>query len=107
MSKKDTQTEAKNAKFVTLQEPIKRGTSEISEITVMKPTVPALKGLKMFDLLQLDTDAYITLLPRITLPSINKNELLALDPADFTELTTATIGFFVKPEAEVTATLEA
>ena len=45
-----------NTKIITLTNPITRGENQITEITVNKPTVPALKGLKMFDVLQMDVD---------------------------------------------------
>ena len=38
-----------NSKVITLTNPLVRGENKITEITVNKPTVPALKGLKMFD----------------------------------------------------------
>ena len=45
-----------NSKVITLTNPLVRGENKITEITVNKPTVPALKGLKMFDVLQMDVD---------------------------------------------------
>ena len=51
-----------NSKVITLTNPLVRGENKITEITVNKPTVPALKGLKMFDVLQMDVDALQVLL---------------------------------------------
>lgn len=86
-------------KQVTLSVPVVRGETEITEISLTKPNVAALKGLKMFDVMQLDVDAYCQLLPRITTPSLTKADILNLDTADFTALCTETVGFFVKNEA--------
>ncbi|EGP02917.1 hypothetical protein AAUPMG_12161, partial [Pasteurella multocida subsp. multocida str. Anand1_goat] len=40
--------------MIALSVAIQRGDQEIKEVQVLKPTVPALKGLKMFDVLQVD-----------------------------------------------------
>ena len=81
-----------NSKVITLTNPLVRGANKITEITVNKPTVPALKGLKMFDVLQMDVDALQVLLTRVTNPV-----------ADFTELAAVAVGFLGKnSEAEAT-----
>lgn len=91
--KKDTN------KTITLSTPIKRGDKEFAEITVIKPTVSALKGLKMFDVLQMDVDALQVLLPRVTQPMLHKNDFLNMDIADFTELAAHAVGFLGKNSA--------
>lgn len=78
-----------NSKTVTLSTPILRGETEITEITVRKPNVPALKGLKLMDLMQSDVNAVATLLPHITLPMLTKADIDRLDVVDFTKLTGA------------------
>lgn len=78
-----------NTKTVTLSAPILRGETEITEITVRKPNVPALKGLKLMDLMQSDVNAVATLLPRITQPMLTKADIDRLDVVDFTKLTGA------------------
>lgn len=84
------------SKIIKLDNPIKRGDKEITEITVIKPNVPALKGLKMFDVLQMDVDAMQVLLPRVTQPSLHKNDFLNMEVADFTELSATAVGFLGK-----------
>lgn len=78
-----------NTKTVTLTTPIVRGETEITAITVRKPNVPALKGLKLMDLMQSDVNAVATLLPRITQPMLTKADIDRLDVVDFTKLTGA------------------
>lgn len=78
-----------NTKTVTLTTPIVRGETEITAITVRKPNVPALKGLKLLDLMQSDVNAVATLLPRITQPMLTKADIDRLDVVDFTQLTVA------------------
>lgn len=87
-----------NTKQVTLTQALVRGEKEITEISVLKPNIAALKGLKMFDVMQMDVDAYCQLLPRVTSPALTKVEVLNLDPIDFTALCSEIVGFFVKTE---------
>ena len=94
-----------NTKIITLTPPITRGENQITEITVNKPTVPALKGLKMFDVLQMDVDALQVLLPRVTSPVLHKADFATMEVADFTELAAAAVGFLGKnSEVETEAT---
>ncbi|MFZ7109587.1 phage tail assembly protein [Avibacterium avium] len=87
-----------NTKQVTLIQALVRGEKEITEISVLKPNIAALKGLKMFDVMQMDVDAYCQLLPRVTSPALTKADVLNLDPIDFTALCSEIVGFFVKTE---------
>ena len=92
-------------KIVTLSTPIKRGEKEFADITVIKPTVAALKGLKMFDVLQMDVDALQVLLARVTTPVLHKSDFVTMEVADFTELAAAAVGFLGKnSEVETEAT---
>ncbi|MBF0752141.1 MULTISPECIES: phage tail assembly protein [unclassified Pasteurella] len=84
------------SKIITLSTPIMRGDKSITDITVIKPTVPALKGLKMFDVLQMDVDALQVLLPRVTQPVLHKADFSTMEVADFTELAAAAVGFLGK-----------
>ena len=85
-----------NTKIITLTNPITRGENQITEITVNKPTVPALKGLKMFDVLQMDVDALQVLLARVTTPVLHKSDFVTMEVADFTELAAGAFGFLGK-----------
>lgn len=92
-----------NSKVITLTNPLVRGENKITEITVNKPTVPALKGLKMFDVLQMDVDALQVLLTRVTNPVLHKSDFSTMEVADFTELVAVAVGFLGKnSEAEAT-----
>ena len=95
-----------NTKIITLTTPITRGENQITEITVNKPTVPALKGLKMFDVLQMDVDALQVLLPRVTSPVLHKADFATMEVADFTELAAAAVGFLGKNSEVATEATE-
>lgn len=76
-------------KTVTLKYPLVRGDNEITDITLRKPNVIALKGLKLLDLMQSDVNSVSQLLPKITMPMLTKADIEKLDIADFTKLTAA------------------
>lgn len=78
---------------VTLDTPIKRGDTEIAEITIRKPTAGELRGLSLVDLTQLDVNAMLKLLPRISTPLITDAEAAKLDPADLLALATEVASF--------------
>jgi len=84
----DTPAEAKptGPQPIPLDTPIKRGDKEITAITLRKPNSGELRGVALSDLLRIDTSAVITVLPRITTPTLTKHEAAALDPADLLAL---------------------
>lgn len=78
---------------VVFETPLKRGDSEIKQVELIKPTAGSLRGVRLADLCQSDVDALLTVLPRITLPSLTKAECNALDPIDLISLGGKVIGF--------------
>ena len=52
-------------------------------------------GTNLLDVMQMNVDAMLKLIPRISTPTRHEPELARLDPADFTALATKVIGFFV------------
>lgn len=82
-----------NENTVIFETPLKRGDSEIKQVELIKPTAGSLRGVRLADLCQSDVDALLTVLPRITLPSLTKAECNALDPIDLISLGGKVIGF--------------
>ncbi len=83
---------------VKLLTPITRGDAKFGEVTLRKPEVGALRGLKLTDVLQMDVAAMERLLPRITEPALLPADVAGLDPADFLTMAGAVVGFFMGPE---------
>jgi hypothetical protein len=79
--------------------PIQRGggAEPISEVTVQKPSVGALRGVKLTNLLQMDINTMMVVLPRITSPALLPVEVAEMDPADFLTLSGEVVGFFMNP----------
>lgn len=80
---------------ITLDTPIKMGENEVTELTLIKPMAGQLRGIKLFELLQGDTAAYIELLPRISTPAINKAQASNLDLIDLMKILEVTGSWFV------------
>lgn len=84
---------------VTLDTPIQRGETTIGLITLRKPKAGELRGVSLAELLQLDVTALTTVLPRITTPTLLKQEVADLDPADLVQLGTKVVGFLLPKAA--------
>jgi hypothetical protein len=80
---------------VELNEPISRGDTVIDSIELRKPTSGELRGMALTDLMRLDVDALITLIPRISSPALTEHDCRALDVSDLTSIGTECIGFFM------------
>jgi len=83
---------------VTLVEPIERGSGdkkqEITSVKIRKPNSGELRGLKIAQIMQMDVDTMIVLLPRVTEPTLNEADIVTLDPSDFTDLSVEVVNFF-------------
>lgn len=84
---------------VSLQTPIARGDTSIATLQLRKPTAGELRGVKLLDLAQLDVQAVITVLPRISIPTLTDVEAAALDPADLMQCATEIGRFLLKKDA--------
>ena len=83
---------------VTLIEPIERGEGDkkqkIKSVKIRKPQSGELRGLKISQIMQMDVDTMMVLLPRVTDPALNDADIATLDPEDLTDLSVAVVGFF-------------
>ena len=77
-----------------------------TEIGVRKPAAGELRGLQIMALGQLDYNQLEQLLPRITMPTVHKHEIAAMDPADFGQLAAEVMDFLL-PKAAKAASLGA
>ena len=67
---------------VELETPIKREGEDVAKITLRKPAAGELRGLSLADLINMDVDSIIRVLPRISSPTVSEHEVRAMDPAD-------------------------
>lgn len=86
-------------KPIRLEKPIKRGTDEdaieIKELTLRKPASGELRGIVLSDLLRMEAGSVMTVLPRISQPTLSPHEVAALDPADLMACAAEIAGFLL------------
>jgi hypothetical protein len=95
-----------NSQLIELDEPIKRGTTEITEVTLRKPVSGELRGVSLMELAQMDVQALRKVLPRISSPSLTDVEVSRMDPADLMQCGVAVASFLLTKKARQ-ASLEA
>lgn len=113
MTDKTTDTQAENnqaiqdsnVRIVELENPIIRGDQRITSIQLRKPNVGTLRNLSLQDVLKWDVNATNTLLTRVTLPTLNLNEINEMDVSDYTSLAVELTNFLVSAKAKSQAAL--
>ena len=88
-----------NTETVNLDSPIIRGEQSINELTIRKPKTGALRGLALADLMKLEVNTLIKVIPRVSVPAVTEQEIAELDPSDFINVSTAVVGFFTNDKA--------
>ena len=91
-------TEVKMSDPITLETPINRGDTTIAEIKLRKPQSGELRGLSMVDIAKLEVETLHTLIPRISVPTLNEADVLELDPSDLFAISTE-VAEFLLPKA--------
>ncbi|MCL2876647.1 MAG: phage tail assembly protein [Betaproteobacteria bacterium] len=83
---------------ITLEYPISRGDTLVEKITLFKPDGSGwLRGIKLLDLLQADTDALTIVLQRTTTPALTEHEIrVKLDSYDLMQAANVVASFFTK-----------
>lgn len=90
-----TEPVEKNQITITLDEPITRSATTVTEVVVRKPNSGALRGVRLAALMEMDVDSAILVLPRVTAPALTKAELLMMAPADMVNLTKELVLFLL------------
>lgn len=88
-----------NTDTITLEQPIPRGDTTIDQLTLRKPSAGELRGASLADLLQMDVNAVIKVLPRIATPTLTEAELRGLAACDLVSLATAVVNFLLPRSA--------
>lgn len=84
-----------NTQTLKLNSPIVRGDKEIAAITLHKPNVSAMRGVSMRLLLDMNVDAIVAVLPRISDPQLTEAEINKLDAPDLLQAAILVAGFFL------------
>ena len=104
--KAEAQPQPANSQLIELDEPIKRGNSDITSITLRKPVSGELRGVSLMELANMDVLALRKVLPRISSPSLTDVEVGRMDPADLMQCGVAVASFLLTKKARQ-ASLEA
>ncbi|MPT48038.1 MAG: phage tail assembly protein [Sphingobium sp.] len=80
---------------ITLIEPIVRGETTITELTIRKPKSGELRGLSIQELMNSRIASTLDILPRITIPPITQVEADNLETEDMAAAAGVIIGFFM------------
>lgn len=91
-----TEATLSTEKTIILDTPIARGKEEITSVTVRKPQAGALRGTRLQALMDMDVNAMMTVLPRVTTPSLTAQEINEMDPADLVSLSVEVVTFLLK-----------
>lgn len=83
-------------KTVTLDTPIMRGKTRIDSLVVRKPQSGALRGTRLQALMDMDVNAMMVVLPRVTTPALTQQEINEMDPADLVTLSVEVVYFLLK-----------
>lgn len=92
---------------VVLDTPIRRGTTSIDSITLRKPNSGELRGVSLAELLNMDVNSLVKVVPRISSPSLTAVEVTSMDPADLFALGTKVSGFLLQKSMKTDASLVA
>ena len=82
-------------KTVKLDTTIMRGKTEITEIVLRKPQPGALRGTRLQAIMDMDVGAMMTVIPRISSPTLTAQEMAELDPADLTAMAVEVVTFLL------------
>lgn len=74
--------------------PIPYGDKMLSEITLRRPCAGDLRGVKLLDLHQMQVDALMAIVPRISSPMVTAGQLAATDSYDMMQLMGVVADFF-------------
>ncbi|MCE1750340.1 phage tail assembly protein, partial [Enterobacter hormaechei] len=93
-------TQNDEQRTIVLEEPLARGSSNITEVVVRKPNSGALRGARLQALLEMDVDSMILVLPRVTTPALTKSDLLSMTPGDLINLSVEVVNFLLPNSAK-------
>lgn len=84
---------------VKLDSPIKRGDTTITEIVLRKPQSGALRGTRLQAVMEMDVASMMTVIPRISTPTLTSQEMSDLDPADLSAMSIEVVLFLLPKSA--------
>ena len=93
-------------KGIALSAPVTVNGQPVTHVQVSKPNAGAMRGLKLTEVLQMDVNTMVKLLPRITTPGLPPEVVAELEPADLLGLSQEVLVFFSTPTQRLEMGLE-
>ena len=85
-----------NSNIVTLDSPIKRGEHEIEALTIVAPRIEVMRKFSMLDLIRMETNTILNILPFVTKERLQKHEIEQIGMPDLLEIGVKIAAFFQK-----------
>tara|TARA_B100001094_G_scaffold331808_1_gene401415 strand:+ start:4483 stop:4776 length:294 start_codon:yes stop_codon:yes gene_type:complete len=85
-------------KTILLTQALEEG--RMTSLVIRKPMPSDLRGLKLLDIIQMDTAAVAQLVPRISLNGFSAQHFYQLDPADLLTVMTEIATFFMSAPSQ-------
>lgn len=95
MEKKADAATLPHEKIITLDTPLQRGKETITTVTLRKPQSGSLRGTRLQALMDMDVNAMMVVLPRISVPALQPHEINEMDPADLLSLSVEVVTFLL------------
>ncbi|MDE1190156.1 MAG: phage tail assembly protein [Pantoea sp.] len=92
-------TDKTTEKTVELDTPIQRGKETITQVLLRKPQSGSLRGTRLQALMDMDVNAMMVVLPRISVPALQPHEIVEMDPADLLSLSVEVVTFLLPKSA--------
>jgi hypothetical protein len=85
-----------SVKTINIDQPITQGDNVFVAVDLRKPTAGELRGLSLADLLRMEVAALETVIPRIATPTLTKQDVAKMDPADLMQCAVAVADFLLQ-----------
>lgn len=85
-----------NSNIVMLDSPIKRGEHEIEALTIVAPRIEVMRKFSMLDLIRMETNTILNILPFVTKERLQKHEIEQIGMPDLLEIGVKIAAFFQK-----------
>jgi|JI10StandDraft_1071094.scaffolds.fasta_scaffold27012_1 hypothetical protein len=96
----DTTTQPSALTTVELDQPIRRGESELKSIQIRKPKAGELRGVSLSDLFDMKADAVLTMIPRVSSPTLTATEVNQLEASDFAKFAVRLVASLLPQESQ-------
>lgn len=82
-------------KTINLDQPLSRGSTQITSVQLRKPSAGELRGISLTALAQMEVSEICKVLPRISTPTLSEDELNKMDIADLTQMGGQVVSFLL------------